>query len=67
MTAALLCVPALFAPEMAAAYLGVSPRKLAEYQAAGRIIPRDLDGRRMFHRDDLDQFAASLPDWEGRK
>ncbi len=60
--------PALLSREEAAAYLaGISTRKLDELQAQGRVIPKALDGRRGYLREDLDEFARSLPDWEGRK
>ena len=60
--------PRLLSREDAAAYLGgISVRKLDELQAQGRIIPKALDGRRGYLRDDLDEFARGLPDWEGRK
>ena len=60
--------PILLSREEAAAYLaGISPRKLDELQAQGRIIPKALDGRRGYLRDDLDAFARSLPDWSDRK
>lgn len=49
---------------MAAYYLGISTTKLNGLQAQGRIIPKKLDGKRGFLRSDLDEFAASLPDWE---
>lgn len=56
--------PVLMSEEMAAYYLGISPRKLNALQAQGRIIPKQLDGKRGFLRSDLDEFAESLPDWE---
>lgn len=49
----------------AAEYLGVSLAKLNELQAQRRIMPRALDGKREFLRDDLDEFARSLPEWGG--
>jgi len=55
--------PALFSREDAAEYLGVSPRKLDEFQARAFIIPADLDGMKRFRRIDLDDLAANLPDW----
>jgi len=59
--------PILFPDEDAAEYIGVSVTKLNRLQAAGRIIPKAIDGKRGFLRDDLEEFARSLPDWEGRK
>lgn len=60
--------PVLLSREEAAAYLAdISVRKLDELQAQGRIIPKALDGKRGYLREDLDEFARSLPDWEGRK
>lgn len=57
-------LPRLLSREDAAAYLGgISVRKLDELQAQGRIIPKRLDGRRVYLRDDLDEFARALPDW----
>lgn len=68
MTTRLTFTPILLSHEEAAAYLGdISPRKLDELQAQGRIIPKALDGRRGYLRDDLDEFARSLPDWETRR
>lgn len=67
MTARLTFVPVLLCREDAAAYLGdISPRKLDELQAQGRLIPKKLDGRRGYLRADLDAFAEALPDWETR-
>lgn len=59
--------PILFTDDDAAAYIGVSVTKLNRLQAAGRIIPKAIDGKRGFLRDDLEEFARALPDWEGRK
>lgn len=59
--------PALLRHGEAAEYLGVSPRTLDEYQAKSLIIPVDLDGMKRWRRDDLDEFARTRPDWEGRK
>lgn len=59
--------PILLGRDEAAAYLAISPRKLDELQAQTRLIPKALDGRRGYLRDDLDEFARNLPDWEGRK
>lgn len=57
--------PILLSREEAAAYLAqISPRKLDALQAEGRIIPKALDGRRGYLREDLDAFARGLPDWE---
>lgn len=58
--------PILLTDEDAAYYLGISVTKLNRLQAAGRIIPKAIDGKRGFLRDDLDAFARALPDWEGR-
>ncbi len=56
--------PILLCREEAAAYLAqISPRKLDALQAEGRIIPKALDGRRGYLREDLDAFARALPDW----
>lgn len=68
MSTRLTYTPVLLTREEAAAYLGdISVRKLDELQAQSRIIPKALDGRRVYHRDDLDALAASLPDWSERK
>lgn len=65
MTAHLAYAPVLLGRDEAAAYLGgISIRKLDELQAQGRIIPKALDGRRVYARDELDRFAATLPDWK---
>ena len=66
MVARLSYPPILLRDEDAAEYIGVSVTKLNRLQAAGRIIPKAIDGRRAFLRDDLDAFARALPDWEGR-
>lgn len=57
--------PILMSAAEAAAYLGISPRKLAALQAESRLIPKALDGSRGFLRDDLETFARGLPDWTG--
>lgn len=59
--------PGLMGEAAAAFYLNVSTSKLNELQAQGRLIPKKLDGKRGFARTDLDEFIASLPDWETRK
>jgi len=59
--------PKLMGEEAAAFYLDISIRKLAQLQAQGRLIPKALDNKRGFLRDDLDAFAESLPDWETRR
>lgn len=66
MTARTLYPPVLFSTDDAADYLGIRSTKLNEMQAAGRVIPRDFDGKRMYLRDDLDEFARRLRDWEKR-
>ena len=54
------CPPALFSEDDAAAYLGVSKTKLRDEN-----IPRRIwGGRKLYLRDDLDDFARSLP-YEG--
>jgi excisionase family DNA binding protein len=58
--------PAGFNREDAADYLGISPRKLDEIQAAGELIAKQLGARRMFLREDLEQYLRDLPDWERR-
>ena len=58
--------PRLLSREDAADYLSISARKLDELQAQGRVIPKALDGRRVYLRDDLDAFARALPDWTPR-
>lgn len=67
MNGALVTARVLFTREGAAAYLDVSPRTLDKFQADGRLVPRDLDGMKRFHRDDLDEFASRLPDWDREK
>lgn len=59
--------PILLKRDEAAAYLGISTRKLDELQSQGRVIPKALDGSRGYLRDDLDAFARSLPDWETQR
>lgn len=66
-TSTFRCPPVLFEAHAAAEYLAMSPRKLAEYQAAGEIIPRQIGAKRVYHRDDLEEFAARLPDWSSNK
>lgn len=59
--------PILFSREDAAIYLGgISVRKLDELQAQRRIVPRALDGRRVYLRDELEEFARGLPGWPVR-
>lgn len=66
MARAMNFAPVLFSPEDAAAYLNISVRKLDELQAKNEITPRDVHGKRGFHRDDLETFADELPEWTGR-
>lgn len=66
MAALLTYPPALLDREHAAAYLSVSPRTLDEWQSRSLLIPVDVDGMKRFRRSDLDEFAASRPDWEKR-
>lgn len=56
--------PRLLTRENAAYYLGISVRKLDELQGQSRIVPKKLDGKRGYLREDLDEFARSLPDWD---
>lgn len=58
--------PGLMGEDAAAFYLNVSPRTLRTLQAQGQLIPKKLGGKRGFARTDLDEFIASLPDWEMR-
>lgn len=67
MTVRLTYAPGGLSREEAAAYIGgVSVRKLDELQAQGRIVPVALDGRRVYLREHLDAFLASLPEWGDR-
>lgn len=60
--------PVLLSRDDAAAYLGgISVRKLDALQAEGRVIPAALDGRRVYPREELDKFAAALPEWVARR
>jgi len=59
--------PALLRHGEAAEYLGVSPRTLDEWQARGLLIAAEVDGMKRWKRDDLDEFARTRPDWDGRK
>ena len=67
MSARFAYAPILLPEAEAAHYLGISDTKLNRLQRQGRIIPKALDGKRGYLRDDLDEFARSLPDWQGRK
>ena len=55
--------PYLMDPETAAAYLSISVRKLAEYQAAGDVVPKAVGSMRRYRRPDLEEFADRLEDW----
>lgn len=60
--------PALMNRDQACWYLGdISLRKLDRLQGEGRISPRALDGTRAYLRSELDEVAASLPDWADRR
>ena len=56
--------PFLMTREEAAYYLCISTRTLDGLQAQSKIIPKRLGGKRGFLREDLEEFARSLPDWE---
>lgn len=48
----------------AAEYIGVSPRKFDELVADGRMPrPKQIDARRVWHRQQLDKAFAALPDF----
>jgi hypothetical protein len=59
--------PVLLDRERAADYLSVSPRKLDEIQAAGELIPKKHGSKRLYLREDLEEFAGRLPDWEAKR
>lgn len=58
--------PILMDAEPAAYYLGVSLRQIDKLQRLGDLTPRANGGKRVFHRDDLDTYAAGLPEWRAR-
>lgn len=49
----------------AAEYLGVSKNTLYEIAAAGHLHPKDLRGRRVFMKEELDGYLDSLKPWRG--
>lgn len=59
--------PALLRHGEAAEYLGVSPRTLDEWQARGLLVAVEVDGMKRWRRDDLDEFARTRSDWEGKR
>lgn len=53
--------------EEAATYIGVSPGKLDQMVADGRMpAPKRIDGRRVWDRLALDRAFAALPDEAGQ-
>ena len=59
-------VPRGLSREEAAAYIGVSPGKLDQLVADGRMPPpKAIDGRRVWDRLALDRAFAALPDADG--
>lgn len=56
--------PAGFNRDDAAEYLSVSVRTLDDIQATGNLIPKRLGARRVYLREDLEEFLRQLPDWE---
>lgn len=61
-------VPRGLSREEAAAYVGVSPGKLDQMVADGRMPrPKTIDARRVFDRLALDKAFASLPDAGGQQ
>lgn len=48
---------------MAAFYISVSPRKLQQMAAAGRVTRYRLDGKKVYKRDELDLLVSALPEW----
>lgn len=56
--------PALMQADTAAAYLDCSPRKLAELQRQGKVIPVDSDMGKRYTREELDRYIASLGEWQ---
>jgi excisionase family DNA binding protein len=53
-------IPLLCTPTEAARHIGISPRKLRDLMAAGRIETHDLDGRHRIHRNAILSFVGSL-------
>lgn len=56
--------PAGFNRADAAEYLSVSARTLDDIQATGDLIPKKLGARRVYLREDLEEYLRGLPDWE---
>lgn len=56
--------PKLLDKNAAAYYLSTSTRKLDELQALGKVTPRALGNKRVYLRDELDDFASSLGEWK---
>lgn len=55
--------PAVMEEPMAAFYISVSPRKLQQMAAAGRVTRYRLDGKKVYKRDELDLLVSALPEW----
>lgn len=56
--------PVLMDLSTAAYYLGVSPRQVEKLQRLGDLTPLANGGKKVFHRDELDKYAAGLTEWE---
>jgi hypothetical protein len=55
--------PVLMDLQTAAYYLGVSTRQVEKLQRLGDITPLANGGKKVFHRDELDKYAAGLAEW----
>lgn len=64
MTGHFAFAPVVMEKQMAAFYISVSPRKFDQLLAEKRITPHRLDGKKVYLRNDLDELAAELPEWE---
>jgi hypothetical protein len=53
----------LYSTGRASEYLGVCPDSVRAYADAGLIVAKELNGRRVFTREELDRFVESLPDY----
>lgn len=59
--------PGALDKQQACYYINVSPRKFDDFTERGDIVAKKLHGKKVFLRDELDAFLASLPEWSTAK
>lgn len=63
MNARFMFAPKLMDTDTAGYYLGVSDRQIEKLQKLGDLTPVANGGKKVFLREDLDEYAEGLPEW----